>query len=182
MKAALKQTYLKLETLKKQVISDFDQLSENQRNWKKDEQTWSLNQVIDHIVISETKSLNYIQKKIQKPEALLKPGFKTKMYGKLLGFVMQSNIKYKARVDIVLPAAGESQNWEDLKTRWNVPRIAMLNLIDEGSMDVLSKLVYKHPIAGRLTYEQCLEFCRTHLMHHMKQIDRIKAETNFPKS
>ncbi|MGC6531845.1 MAG: hypothetical protein ACON34_02475 [Flavobacteriales bacterium] len=40
------------------------------------------------------------------------------------------------------------------------------------------KLVFKHPIAGRITLDQTLGFLQRHIPHHRFQLERIKAAIN----
>ena len=44
----------------------------------------------------------------------------------------------------------------------------------------LSEVIYPHFLSGPLDASQRLEFLRFHLEHHLKQIEALKKEANFP--
>ena len=60
----------------------------------------------------------------------------------------------------------------ELVTRWNDSRIEFKGFLDTVKEENLGKLIYKHPIAGRLNVIQCVIFLHEHFLHHLPQIKR----------
>lgn len=44
-----------------------------------------------------------------------------------------------------------------------------------------AQIIYPHPISGPLNVVQRIEFLRFHLNRHQAQVERIKADPNFPR-
>ena len=61
----------------------------------------------------------------------------------------------------------------DLVQRWNAEREKLRTFLEEIKDEDLHKLVYKHPVAGRLNVLQALDFMIEHFHHHLPQINRL---------
>lgn len=167
-----------IEGLKNGIINNFNNLNENQLSFKPSNNKWSLVQVIEHLTLAETNSLNYVNKKILDPSALLDANLASKLKFWLLKTLFALSIKIKRRPTMVTPT--DSPDYSNIILRWDIARNALQKLIDEQSDEILDKLVYKHPAAGRLTAYQMLCFFEDHIKHHKKQIKRIKEHRNYP--
>lgn len=66
-----------------------------------------------------------------------------------------------------------SEPLTDLAQRWNAEREKLRKFLEEITDENLYKLVYKHPVAGRLNVLQALDFMIEHFHHHLPQINRL---------
>lgn len=66
-----------------------------------------------------------------------------------------------------------SEPLADLSQRWNAERGKLRKFLEEIKDEDLYKLVYKHPVAGRLNVLQALDFMIEHFHHHLPQINRL---------
>jgi len=169
-----------IEDLKNEIINNFNTLSENQLNFKPGENKWNLLQVVEHLTLAETESLNYVNKKILDPSTLLAANLGSKFRFWLLKTTFSLPIKIKNRPTMVTPT--NSPDYKNVLLRWDIVRSALQQLIDEQSDKILEKLIYKHPVAGRLTAYQMVYFFEDHIKHHQKQIKRIKKHRNYPSA
>lgn len=167
-----------IEGLKNDIINNFDLLTPNQLSFKPSANKWSLVQVIEHLMLAETSSLNYVNKKILDPTTLLDKTFTSKFRALLLKIFFALPIKVKRRPKVVSPT--DSPDYQNVLLRWNIARNALRQFIDEQSEEILGKLIYKHPFAGRLNAYQMLCFFEDHIKHHQKQMNRIKNHKNYP--
>lgn len=167
-----------IEALKNEVITNFNRLTPNQLNFKPSAKKWSLVQVVEHLMLAETSSLNYVNKKILDPAALLDSTFTSKFSAWLLKMFFSLPIKIRRRPVMVSPT--EKPDFENVLLRWDIARTALRQLVDEQSDSILGKLIYKHPFAGRLNAYQMLCFFEDHIKHHQKQMNRIKKHKNYP--
>jgi len=167
-----------IEALKNDVISNLNKLTPSQLSFKPNNNKWSLVQVIEHLTLAETSSLNYVNKKILDPTVLLDNTFTSKFRAWLLKIFFTSPIKVKRRPVMVSPT--DSPDYQNVLLRWDIARKALKQFIDEQSDEILDKLIYKHPFAGRLNAYQMLCFFENHIKHHQKQMNRIKNHKNYP--
>lgn len=178
MKEKITRAYLKLETQKREVISLYDSLSEEQRAFNPEPDAWNLLQVLRHIVTSERLSLAYIQRKISSSSNVPKAGFDSWVRSVLLKLALYLPIKFKApkvaQVNEVHP------DYESMKTEWDQVRYGFRDLIDSNDADMLEKAIYRHPRAGMLNMLQAVEFMNIHISHHFKQMERIRSHAAFP--
>lgn len=179
MRTKLNSTFDEIEALKTSILNDFDQLSPNQLSFKPTSKKWSLLQVMEHLMLAETGSINYVNKKILDPAKLeaysLKAAFR---YWWLQFFLKIPFIRIRNRPTQVTPTL--KPDFNDVNLRWDIARKALRKFIDTHQDATLKKLVYKHPVAGRLNGLQMMQFFKLHINHHKKQIERIKKHRNYP--
>lgn len=178
MREKLKGKVKVVEGLKNDLLKDLNQLTPNQLNFKPSSNSWSMAQVVEHLTLAETASLNYVNKKILDPKALLSPSTASKLRSWLLKLFFSLPVKIKRRPAPVTPS--NLPDYKNVLLRWNIARNALHKLIEEQSDEILEKLIYKHPFAGRLNANQMLLFFEYHIKHHNKQIKRIKNHKNYP--
>lgn len=168
-----------LKALRNEIENDFDLLSTEQLNFKPTENSWSLLQVMEHLALAETGSINYLNKKILGIDSLEKAGFGSSFRFLLLKMFFGVPLKYGNRAPSAEPT--ENPDYEDLKLKWDIARSGLLEFYNSHYASIKNKLIYKHPKAGRITFEQMCNFFELHIKHHQKQITRIKGNENFPK-
>ena len=167
-----------LEGYKKGILIDFNDLSQDQLNFKMKTKNWSLLQIVEHIILAETGTINYVNKKLLGKESLKNSGFFSFLRSKTLNYFMNSGIRFKARVETTLPA--EQPNLKEITLKWDIARNAIKRLIDASDETLLQKQIFKHPLAGRINGLQMLEFLQIHLKRHFKQIVELKKHPAFP--
>jgi len=178
MQQKLEEKFNFIEGLKKDIIKDYGQLTPNQLNFKPKANKWSMIQVVEHLMLAETTSLNYVNKKILDPSALEDKTAASQLKTWLLKTSFTLPFKFKAKVSFIKPT--NDPDYKNVLLRWDIARNALRKLLDEQSNELLEKLIYKHPIAGRLNAHQMLIFFEYHIKHHLKQINRIKNHKNYP--
>lgn len=72
-------------------------------------------------------------------------------------------------------------DYESMKSEWNQVRYGFQELIDSIDPETLAKVIYRHPRAGMLNMHQAVESMETHISHHIKQIERIRSHSAFPR-
>lgn len=178
MRAKLNSTFDEIEALKTSILTDFDQLSIHQLTFKPNSRKWSLLQVIEHLMLAETGSINYVNKKLLDPTKLEEYSFKAAFRFKLLQSVFALPLKIRRRPATADPTL--EPDLKDVKLRWDIARKALRKFLDAYDDVILKKLVYKHPFAGRINALQMTLFFKLHIKHHQKQIERIKKHRNYP--
>jgi len=135
---------------------------------------WNALQVLEHVIGSEIGTLGYLKKKTLAPaNELSEAGANDTETGNKLSAALQSTKQWKA--PDVLPQPLGSDSLDLYAAKWQALRIKFTAFLDDLPEEYLSRLVFRHPIAGMLDLEQTLTFLRDHITHHMFQLDRIKS-------
>lgn len=81
-------------------------------------------------------------------------------------------LKFKAP-KVVVDNTPPAMNKHELFAAWEQSRMELKNFL-EGIGDAhVRKLIYKHPVAGRLDVRQALVFFGEHIRHHRPQLMRL---------
>ena len=151
------------------------------KSWSADKLTqqpaeggWCALEVIDHIISSERGTLGYLVKKTssgwdQIPERTPE----TDAAAVQLHAALESDGKWG--VPVKFPPPAPDMTLETLAHTWMHSHNDIAHWIGATPDGIAEKLVFKHPIAGRITLEQTLGFLQRHITHHRFQLERIKS-------
>lgn len=167
-----------LETLRKEIVSQYDAYTFDQLTFQAKPQQWSLLQVLDHIVTAEKMSAIYIKRHLYGKKYPPSPGFKEKFRYGMLRLAFKLPFKYTAP-DIV-DSTGKSSDLTSLQENWKTIRSELQAIVESTDKELLELGIYKHPRAGLLNMGQALDFMALHIRHHQKQMDRITSHEAFP--
>ena len=133
---------------------------------------WSIAQVVEHILSSETGTLGYMKKKSSGGwDALEDAGDEHRASSAAINARLESNERYKA--PDVLPEPTNALALGELFEKWNALRTELVEFVSHIQPEHFHKLVFRQPAAGMLTVLHALEFMDAHLRHHLPQIERI---------
>ncbi len=131
---------------------------------------WSALQVLEHVVTVESLTLGYVRKKMQAGAALPTAGLGSRL--RLLA--VQATLASPLRVgapEVAGKVPAES-DLEKLRKRWDEVRAGMEQLARSFPPELLDRLVFRHPLAGRMTLDHALGTLEAHLDHHIPQVER----------
>lgn len=133
---------------------------------------WSIAQVVEHILSSETGTLGYMKKKSSGGwDVLEDAGDEHRASSAAINARLESNERYKA--PDVLPEPTNALALGELYEKWNTLREELRSFVSQVQPEHFHKLVFRQPAAGMLTLLHALEFMDAHLRHHIPQIERI---------
>jgi uncharacterized damage-inducible protein DinB len=133
---------------------------------------WSVLQVLTHLYISEKMSLQYIKKKSLGIDQVGDAGVWESIKMSALKISQRIPVRYKAPKTVVQNTP-DAMPFDVLLAHWDMLRLELKSTLENLPSTYIHKLVYKHPVAGRLSLPQAMEFFMEHLEHHKTQIDRI---------
>jgi len=163
----------KLVDQKNLFLAELDTWQEEHRPIKPTE-GWSALQVMEHIMIAEGGTLAYMKKKTSSGwETLEMSGEEHNTKSKMVNERLQSPERYAA--PSVLKEPQGNFPFEGMKTFWNNQRNDMMNFINSLMPEFYDRLLFRQPNAGLLNLYQAMEFMTYHIMHHIPQLQRIKA-------
>lgn len=156
-----------------QLLEELKYYSEDQLNRKPGVGKWSVIQVMHHLLLAETGSLNYLQKKLGYNPELSNAGIQSWVRKQALKFFLWAPIKWKAPPKIgdeYLPAYAGF--WDTAKL-WKEQRTNLKAYLGTLPPDIFKKEAYNHPRAGRMDIKGMIGFFDQHFDRHHKQIRRI---------
>jgi hypothetical protein len=143
---------------------------------RQDDDQWCINQVLEHLILTETLGYNYINKKRTNIKALPKANIVSSLRRRLLSVILSLPFKYKAPKN-VMPKL-RSEGLEKLFLDWDYQRNLMKDLIVDLDEDI-NKELFRHPKAGKMNLIDMLEFYESHIAHHLIQINRIQKSLDY---
>lgn len=130
---------------------------------------WSVLEILNHLYTAEKLSLQYIKKKSQGIDSLGNAGVKHAFMLLVLKISQRLPFRYKAPTT-VLQNTVEVLTLSDLIAQWDLLYLELKSILVNTPEKYVSKLVYKHVVAGRLSLVQAIIFFREHMIHHTPQI------------
>jgi uncharacterized damage-inducible protein DinB len=172
LNATLENKFVRLERDRIELLRVLASLSEEVLNKPPDATHWSIIQILSHLLTAEGLTLTYLKKTSLGKNYLRNSGTVESLKTFLLTVSQRLPLKYKAPsiiveqspVGIALPSAAE---------KWSGTRKELKNFLETIEDRDLLKLIYKHPVAGRLNVVQALTFMHDHFRHHLPQIYRL---------
>jgi hypothetical protein len=162
------------EGAKKDFLAHLSAWSEEQLMFSPDG-GWNAIKVVEHIIASETGTLEYIRRKTQAPPLELEStGEREAAAAHLLFSALRSQERWSAPE--ILPDPLGKFSLAQLQYGWNSNRTLWANTLQAMDPEYLNKAVFKHPRAGRMGMRETLEFLTLHIVHHRYQIDRIAEQ------
>ena len=137
---------------------------------------WSVIECVHHIFITEWGTGMYIRKKTQKPALVPNTSIMASLKLLALRYTFATPIKFKAPAALPKPPADATL--DKVNADWAKARGDFHQLMEDLPGPLQKKGIFKHPLAGRLSMSQTLEFFDFHFDRHEGQVRRIlKAVT-----
>lgn len=146
--------------------------SEEELNKKPNEKSWSVVQIMHHLMISEEGALNYVKKKLTAgKEHIKKASTSSKLRAMLLVSSMRQPIKLSAP-PIASEGIPDHASIEETQNKWLQQRNELYEFLANQSYEIFDYECYKHPITGRMDIWGMLDFFEVHFQRHFKQIHK----------
>lgn len=178
MNKTLEKLFQRLEEQRTTLLQDLQTHSAQQLEVKPSSDKWSVLEILTHLYTSERLSFGYIKKKSQGVQHLKNAGIQQALLVPILKISQRLPFKFKAP-NVVKENTPEALPLDKLISQWNLMRIELKSHLENIPDKHVHKLVYKHPIAGRLSLPQALQFFAEHINHHKPQIKRALSVKNM---
>lgn len=134
---------------------------------------WSAIQVMQHVFSVENSSLQYLQKKVSFNPELKKAGLLA--WWRITKFKIAYNLPLKFKAPkIVDPTLQEaSPSFWEISKQWKETRSTLRKFLVDANPDLFEKELYKHPLVGKMSLFNMLEFFDGHFKRHEKQLWRV---------
>jgi hypothetical protein len=175
MKNEFKTRYQQMEASRQKLFSELKNYSQDVINKKPAPDKWSVAEVLQHLIVSEEASLNYIRKKTANASPSKKSGLSAKIKYALLQIAFNIPVKYKAPKIIVPQATGNIQ-LNELDNKWRQIRSETIAIIEKLSDNDFENELWLHPVTGKMSLMQMVDFLTMHFQRHERQIKQtLKA-------
>ena len=131
---------------------------------------WSVNQNIQHLLMSEAGTVQYMNKKMLAGDDLENTGIKNKWNWFILKVAFNMPFKYK--VPKIVDPKGETIQYNELMKDWEETRHRLQEFINNYPDKFRNKNIFKHPFAGRANLDMTMDFLDFHSSRHFNQIKR----------
>jgi uncharacterized damage-inducible protein DinB len=177
MNSEIAPIFKQYEKSKLDLFADLDKLDSSLMNKKVNEKTWSVVQVMNHLIEAEMNTIKYVNKKLSGNTTLPKSGLGSLARYLILriAFVIPF-AKYKAPPVLSVPSNDDT--YEVAKNNWLNVLDEMKNLIEKLDERQLKSEIFKHPVVGKMNMIQSLKFIQTHFNRHEIQINQILKQFN----
>lgn len=154
-------------------------LSEQQWKFKPAPDRWSVAEVSEHIAISESTILAFVQGKIMASPATPEKRADDKFTDQQI-LTMIPDRSHKAQAPEYLKPTNRWATREELVAAFEKSRGATMDYV-RNTNDDLRDHFGPHPALGTLDAYQWILLISAHSERHTKQIEEVKADPNFPK-
>jgi DinB superfamily len=172
---ALARSLARLDASRRRALGTVDGVPHAELNRQPAPGKWSALQLLHHVVTAEALTIGYVRKKMQAGPALEKAGPASRLRLLALQVTLASPLRFNAPTTVGhVPEEGELHA---LRTRWDEVRRDLDELVRSFPPELLDRLVFRHPYAGRMTLAHALGTLEAHLDHHIRQVERALAPT-----
>ena len=175
MLANIQEKHESLIKKREDLLQQLGPLSGEALCFKADPDNWSIVEVIEHLVMVEQDF--YEQLLINVPASTLDPNLRTPEKYQTVIKVMRRDIPVDVPDKRVKPRGREPL--DELLHQWDDIRKQLLGLLAEIKAESKDDPVYCHPYGGPLDIGESLNFIDVHFDNHMRQINRILAQSNI---
>jgi uncharacterized damage-inducible protein DinB len=161
----------RLERRRAALLASLASLTPEQLGHRPGPERWHTLDIVEHVVTVEERILGALA---------TRPGplpFGARVQGGLrltaLRVYLRSGGRIQAPTRAILPQGGVSL--DQLRERWDRTRAGYRTALESFDRTDLVRPMMKHPIIGKLTPLQTLNFLDSHLAHHARQIRRIRS-------
>lgn len=166
----------KLEKQRKELLEKLKAYDDKILNQKPSESQWSVMEVVNHLIVAEGFSYQYLEKKTQDHASAAKVGLKEAFRSFLLNTYLGSSKKFKAPTIAIPP--GAYTTLADGHASWDDVRKNIHSVWTQLPEDMLDRNWFKHPAAGKLSLKQMISFMHAHVQRHEKQIWRTIGQVS----
>ena len=165
------------ETFKK-LENAVSGLSKEQMHFKASEESWSISQCLEHIILTENMIFGMIKENMAKPENPERREEIKFTDKEIMAMVVDRSEKYKAPEMLI--AKGKYDDSQAAMNDLQTGRTDILSFIQNTSIDDLRNRINDSPAGATDTYQSLL-FLAGHTARHTLQIEEIKSNSNFPQ-
>lgn len=162
------------------VAESIKGLSEAQMNFKAAPDKWSVKECVYHIALAETNIWQWVQSIAQAPANPEKRA-DIKMSDEQVLAGLQDRSQKRKTFEPLEPKNAKWASVDEGLKAFQEERAKHIEYVKSTSDDLRNHVAVQTPL-GALDSYQLVLFMSAHTLRHIKQIDEVKADPNFPKN
>ena len=157
---------------RQQVLKDAVRLEKDQFSRPPHPGSWSMSELLTHILTTEKLSLQYMQKKSLGIATAGNSGVTESIKMVLMKIIQRIPMRYKAPRAVVTNTP-PPLSLEVIGVEWETFMNDLTAFLQTIDAQHVRRKIYKHPVFGRLDAHQALISMHEHFRHHLPQIRRL---------
>jgi len=133
---------------------------------------WSVLQIVQHLAVSEERSVGYINKKLHYRSGIPKANWLTRLRNLFVQLYLRIPIKISAPQVVNVHLMDPPADLVEARQHWEQSRQQLRAMLEDFPQELMNHCVYKHALAGRLRLTHALDFFQGHSQRHFRQIQR----------
>lgn len=155
------------------LLADLKRYTDGQLNQKPSPAAWSVMEVLQHLLLVEKVSQQYVQKKLSFNPTLKDANLLTSLRMRAAYLYNFLPIKLKAPKYVDERNFSSNINLSDISAQWQTQRQQLQAYLATLPEEIFKKEVYKNPVVGRLSLFGMLQFFEGHFDRHHRQIKQL---------
>ena len=168
----LRRRFDRLERQRLDLVADLQRRSDAALRYQPTPESWSVLQVIEHLVIAEENMLALAARRAPKPVPFIER-LRTGVRLRALYVALASSRRFKVPLPALNPSGVET-DFAELERRWSEARWQLARVLEAVTPETARERPVGHPITRWLTWQQGLDFLYRHILRHAGQIRRIE--------
>lgn len=166
-----------LEETKADFMKEVSGLSDKQLSFRPAEKRWTIAEVAEHIILSETALRGLIAKMIETPAPAGKDDYRAKDLGVRLAITNRSQ---RFNAPEFLKPASKFKTRDELLSNFEKERNATIEWV-KGTKADLRGHFFDNAMMGVIDAHQWVLFLAGHSDRHLAQLKEVKTEKKYPK-
>ncbi len=167
MNLDIEKRFLALEQSKTNFMAILEKHTTDQQIFKLTPETWSMTEVGQHLLQVEH---NILEASKRNPPSSITPMHRMIFWFLRIGLGSGGRIKTPSKAAI----PQSTPSLEELQQNWAEARANLKTYLEPLPDSALHSPTMRHPVSGTMTLEMRFVFFERHILHHTKQLERIK--------
>ena len=169
-----------LENTHAELMKSVKGLSDAQLNFKPAADKWSVKECAFHLTMAEASLRQWVESALKAPANPEKRSEIKMSDDQVIAGLSSRENKVKT-YDFLEPRNGKWANADEAMITLEKDRTSLIDFVKNTDKDLRNHVAMETPLGPLDTYQLVL-FISSHTTRHMKQIDEVKADPNFPKN
>lgn len=168
-----------IDDARQSLTASVASLSQKQIDWRPNNESWSIGEVLDHLVLVETGISKLLHVKAREAQSGDTSPTEGSALASLDRFPVGNRRRRMSAPAIVTPRCGKQK--DELTANLSSSRAKLMNSIALLANHDLHQLRHTHPTLGELDLYQWILFIGKHERRHLQQVQEILSSIDFPK-
>lgn len=172
MDAKSKVLLQKLEQKFTLLLRDLKDYSDAKLNEQPNPNSWSVLQIMQHLMLVEKAGVAYTTKKLSFNPVLEKAGVMSSVRSRMSNLIAVTPFKIKAPEQVSGEVLLTNLTFWEVAKQWKNSRSELRHFFNKLPEDCFKAELYKHPLIGKMKLSGMLHFFDKHFDRHHRQIKR----------